>query len=123
MDKQPPTPPTTFQKLADFLFGCLLVGGAPVAVSWLLMLIASLAFDYAHKHHGESAVRELQTIVFPFIPVSALTSFIFAILWRIIHRRTPRTLVALEVVLAMFGAVLFLGYWGILIGPNDSWND
>ena len=102
------TPPITQSKIGtkvwDFVFGILLVGGAPLATYWLLATVTDWPCSLVYRHYGDRP------------------AFIFAILWRTRHRKLPAWLLGLEVVFAIVLGFLFFGFIALCYGPNDDWN-
>ena len=73
-------------------------------------------------HYGEAAAFRLQTIGAGFAILAAIVAFAVAISWRARHRVLPIGLLAVEIIIAVFWALLLMAFLAVLVGPNDNWN-
>jgi hypothetical protein len=122
MDAPPIIRHRLIAKVWDFVFGSILVGGAPLATYWLLALLSDLPCNFVFYHYGERAAFRLQMVLLTIAFFAAFPAFIFAIVWRTRHRVIPRSLLAFEVFVAIVWAFFFFACLGVIIGPNDDWN-
>jgi hypothetical protein len=84
-------------KVWDFLFGAALIGGAPLAALFVVMMVFFLfrpAFD-----------DRLFVII---ALILCGTAFVTACVWRSKHRRLRRLVLVAEILAAVFGISLFI---------------
>jgi hypothetical protein len=92
--------------LWDFLFGVLLIGGAPWAVLGLTVVLGDLCQSQFHV-----VIPEL---IFGIMLLAAIAAFCFAISYRVFHRLLPKPFIVLEIILGMAGAIFFFGLYGVV---------
>ncbi len=122
MDAAPITHSRLSTKIWDFVFGSLLVGGAPLGTYWLLALLLDWPCNLMFRHYGERPAFILQMITLGIATLAAMAAFGFAIFWRTRHRLIPTWLLVFEVVVGIVGAFFFFGFIALCYGPNDDWN-
>ena len=120
MDAPPIIRYTFVSKIWDFVFGCLLIGGVPLSTYWLLVLLSDLPCNFVFHHYGERAAFRLQMVLLAIAFFAGFPAFIFAIFWRTRHRVLPKSLLVLEIVVAIVWAFFFFACLGVIIGPNDD---
>ena len=122
MDAPPKMRGNIGTKIWDFVFGSLLVGGAPLGTYWLLALLLDWPCKLVFRHYGDRPAFILQMITLGIATLAAIVAFGFAIFWRTRHRLLPTWLLGFEVVIAIVWAFCLMFFIALLIGPNDDWN-
>jgi hypothetical protein len=122
MDAPPITRGKLGTKVWEFVFGSLLIGGAPLVTYWLLAMLSDWHCDLVFKHYGNRPAFILQMIALGIATLAAMAAFGLAIFWRTRHRVLPVSLLAFEIVVAIVWAFCLMFFIALLIGPNDAWN-
>ena len=100
-----------FGKFFDFVYGVVLIGGAPLCVLSIPVLIA----DVTSRFLKFTIPDVISMILVAFLLLAAIGAFVAAVLYRAYHRNTPRLLEVAEVVLGVFCALWFFGYYAITV--------
>lgn len=122
MDAAPMTRSGLRTKFLDFVFGSLLVGGAPLGTYWLLVLLLGWPCTVVFRHYGDRPAFILQMIAAAIAALAAMAALGFAVFWRIRHRLLPTWLVVFEIIVGLVAAFFFFGFLALCYGPNDDWN-
>ncbi|MCX6921692.1 MAG: hypothetical protein NT154_00505 [Verrucomicrobia bacterium] len=122
MDAPPAIRPSLGSKVWDFALGCLLIGASPLATAFGLAYLLNLASGLIFRHFGERTAFSYQMISGLIAFLLAFPAFGCAIWWRTRHRLLPGWAVVAEVLVAVVWAFFFFAFIGVLIGPNDDWN-
>jgi hypothetical protein len=122
MDAPPVIRPSLGSKVWDFAFGCLLIGASPLATAFGLAYLLNLTSGLVFRHFGERTAFSYQMITALIAFLLAFPAFGYAIWWRTRHRLLPGWAVVVEVLVAVVWAFFFCALVGVLIGPNDDWN-
>ena len=100
----------------DFLFGVLLIGGAPLCAMALSIFLIFLSPCPAIISEWIGFV--FQGVVF----IPAVAAFAYAIRFRLRRRLLPKGVVVLEVLLGLIGALfLFSGYGVLMVYAIYHW--
>lgn len=86
------------QKIWDFLFGVMLIGGAPIVAYCFAAFILSFTFRSAIGLALASQV----------ILACSVGAFLAACFWRMKHRNLPKSLFVAELLTAIFAGALFM---------------
>ena len=97
--------------LWDFIFGVLLIGGAPWSVIALVTVVGDLIQKLFHVviPDGVSIFAGFMSLALGF------AAFIGAIMFRFGRRIIPRGFLVGEVLLGLFGAVVLFVFYGVLL--------
>jgi hypothetical protein len=92
------------KQLWDFVFGVLLIGGAPLGVVGLVTILG----DLYQRLFSVTIPDSVGMAVTGFGMLVAFAAFIAAIWYRLRHRLIPRGFAVAEAVLGVVGAVMFM---------------
>jgi hypothetical protein len=95
----------------DFFFGALLIGGAPVSVIALTVVLGDLYQSVFHVIIPEGA----SLVVFCAMSLAAVAAFACAVRYRLRRRLLPKGVVVLEVLVGVIGAVVLYAFYGVLL--------
>jgi len=122
MDATPKIFQRSGTKVWDFIFGCLLIGAAPLATYSLLATLSDWPCDFVFKHYGNQPAFILQVIALTIATLATVPACVFATFWRKRHRLLPTRLLAFEVIIGLVWAFCFFAFIALCYGPNDAWN-
>lgn len=94
----------------DFLFGVLLIGGAPWAVLALTVILGDLYQSLFHVIISDIT----QSVIVSVMMIAATAMFCFAVSYRFRRRLIPKWLVVLEIMFGLAGAIFFFGLYGVV---------
>jgi len=97
--------------LWDFIFGVLLIGGAPWSVIALVIVVWDLFQRYAHM----VASNTVGLVIFGITVITSVLVFGAAVAYRVKKRLLPLGFIAAEVLLGVVGAILLFGFYGVLM--------
>jgi len=95
----------------DFLFGVLLIGGAPLCAMALTMILLFLNESRFPVIISEGIGFVILGVMF----ITAVAAFAYAIRFRLRRRLLPKGVVVLEVLLGIIGAFFLLSGYGVLM--------
>ena len=99
------------KNLWDFLFGTLLIGGAPWSILALWFVVGDLFEKYTHVAISDTVGLVITGIVL----ILTLVAFGAAVVYRFRKRLLPRGFIVAEVCLGVVGAILLLGYYAAVM--------
>ena len=97
--------------LWDFIFGVLLIGGAPWSVIALVVVVGDLVQKYTHIDVPDTVALIISGIVF----ITTFLVFGAAVAYRVKKRLLPRGFIMAEVLLGVVGAVFLFGFYGVMM--------
>src|SRR4051812_8360973 len=95
----------------DFLFGVLLIGGAPMCVIALTVILGNLYQTLFHVIIADSSDLVMGGAMF----FMAVAAFAYAIRFRLRRRLLPKSVILLEVLLGIIGAFFLYAFYGVLM--------
>ena len=106
-----------FGKFFDFVYGVVLIGGAPLCVLFVPVLIADIVSPFLKF----TIPIVISMILVGFLLLAAIGAFVAAVLYRAHHRNTPRLLEVAEVVLGIFCALWIFGCYALAEHTLYDW--
>lgn len=97
--------------LWDFIFGVLLIGGAPWSVMAFVILVGDLVQKYVHVDF----MGTVGFVVFGIMAITAFLAFGAAVAYRVKKRVLPRGFIIAEVLIGVIGAILLFGVYGVFM--------
>ena len=107
----------TFGKFFDFVYGVVLIGGVPLCVLFLPVLIAEVLNPFLKF----TVPDVISMILVGVLLLAAVGAFVAAVLYRVYHRSTPRWLAVVEVIFGVLCALCVFGYYGIAEHTIYDW--
>ena len=95
----------------DFLFGALLIGGAPLCVMTLTVILGGLYESLFQVIISEG----ISFVVFGVMFITAVAAFAYAIRVRLRRRLLPRGILVLEVLLGTISAFFLFSAYGVIM--------
>ena len=99
------------RKLWDFIFGVLLIGGAP----WSVIGLATVVGDFLQNHIHVVTSDAVDYVVIGIIMVLAFLAFCGAVAYRLRKRLIPRGFIVAEGILGILGAFCVFVFYGVLV--------
>ncbi len=97
--------------LWDFIFGVLLIGGAPWSVIAVVVVVSDLLEKHAHIVASDTVALVISGIMF----ITALFVFGAAIAYRLRKRLLPRGFIVAEIFLGVVGAFVLFMFYGVIM--------
>jgi len=97
--------------LWDFIYGVLLIGGAPWSIL-ALWIVGGDLFERVTHIVMSNAVGEVMSGI---VVIVAFFAFGAAVAYRVKKRVLPRWSIAAEVLFGVAGAILILGFYGVIV--------
>jgi drug/metabolite transporter (DMT)-like permease len=95
----------------DFVFGVLLIGGAPMSIFALMVVLGDSFQKLSHIRIPNTVGFVMFAIMF----ISALLAFIFALRFRLRKRLLPRVFIVVEALLGIVGALFLFAFYGVMV--------
>jgi hypothetical protein len=95
----------------DFLFGALLIGGAPMCVMALTVVLA----DFCQALLQVVIPEGVSLAIFVLMSLTSIAAFAYAIRFRLRRRLLPKAVILAEVVLGAVGAFSLFSFYGVVI--------
>jgi hypothetical protein len=99
-----------FAKFFDFVYGVVLIGGAPLSVFFLPALIVEIFSPFFHFRIPDI----VGMIIVGFFMLAAFAALVVAATHRAHHRLAPRSLKVVEIIFGILLALWFFGYYAII---------
>jgi hypothetical protein len=106
-----------FAKFFDFVYGTFLIGGAPLCVLFVPMLITDIVSLFLKFTIPDVTLM----ILVGLLMVTAIGAFVAAVLYRAYHRNTPRLLEVVEIIFGVLWALWFFGYYALYEHTLYDW--
>jgi len=96
--------------LWDFIFGVILIAGAPFLPGGILLIPLDLLWPHPHGSMADMVGGAVSILTL----LGGVTAFGYAIQYRSRHRVLPKYFIVGEILLGVVGAFLFFSYYGVL---------